>query len=165
MLLMSGMSKEYELNSINAFRTRLAYLKMTDDMQPDIYLSLVANKQIGMAGFKLRLKAFFGHLDRTYLGPKWQKKSRDERTDGIGFVEKVKSHIHAHFAIRTPANAYLCNMKVHTENIWNVICPSGTYDVQMITARWGLTGYNTKEQEYENYDWHDQVVYVRDFAT
>lgn len=165
MLLIGGMSKEYELNSIDAFRTRLAYLKMTDDMQPDIYLSLVANKQIGITGFKLKLKDFFGHLDRTYLGPKWQKKSLDERTNGIGFVEKVKSHIHSHFAIRTPANAYLWNMKMNTEEIWNQICPSGTYDVQMITARWGLSGYNTKEQEHEDYDWHDQVVYVRDFAT
>ena len=165
MLLIGGMSKECELNSIDAFRTRLAYLKMTDDMQPDIYLSLVTNKQIGITGFKLKLKDFFGHLDRVYLGPKWHKKSRDERTDGIGFVEKVKSHIHSHFAIRSPANAYLWNMKMNTEEIWNKICPSGTYDVQMINTIWGLTGYNTKEQEDDNYDWHDQVDYVRDFAT
>ena len=46
MLLIGGMSKEYELNSIDAFRTRLAYLKMTDDMQPDTYLSLVAKSYL-----------------------------------------------------------------------------------------------------------------------
>lgn len=138
---------------------------MTDDMHPDTYLSLVANKQIGITGFKLRLKKFFGHLDRTYLGPKWMKKSFDERTDGIGFIEKVDSHIHSHFAVRSPANAYFWNMEMNTEEIWNKICPSGSYDVQMITTIWGLTGYNTKEQKKRDYEWHDQVVYVRDFAT
>lgn len=123
---------EYELNNLDSFRTRFAYLVMAEDMQADTYLSLAANTQMSVGGFKLKLKSFFGRLDRTYLGPRWMKKSFDERTDGIGFIEKVKSHIHVHFALRTPPNAYLWNLKVNTEEHWNEICPSGSYDVQMI---------------------------------
>ena len=88
MLLIGGMSKEYELNSIDAFRTRLAYLKMTDDIQPDTYLSLVANKQIGITGFKLRLKDFFGHLDRTYLGPNGKRNHLMNEPMALGLLRK-----------------------------------------------------------------------------
>lgn len=84
--------------------------------------------------FKTKIKGFFGRFDRTYLGPRWMKMSSEQRTDGVGFIEHKNSNIHAHFALCTPPNAYLWNIKIHTEKYWGKICPSGSHDVRMISG-------------------------------
>lgn len=91
---------------------------------------------------KTTIKNFFDRLDREYLGPRWMKMSFNQRTDGVGFIEHVGSNIHAHFALRTPHNAHLYNIKIHTEKYRGTICPSGSHDVQMIASTLSLTGYN-----------------------
>lgn len=140
-------------------------MEFVDNFEPDTYLTLATNTQMSITGFRLKLKDFFGHLDRAYLGPRWSKMPFNKRTDGIGFIEKEDSNIHSHFELRTPAKAYLCNIALNAEKYWGEICPSGSYDVQMIGGRRALTGYNTKEHKRQDYDWHNQVILLRDFAS
>ena len=144
---------------------RWAYLGLVNDLKPDTFVTMTTNDAMSIGRFKRKIKDFFGRLDRVYLGPKWVKMSFNQRTDAVGFIELVGSNIHAHFALRTPPNAYLWNIKIHTEEYWDRICPSDSHDVQMITYASGLTGYNGKEQTRQDYDWHDQVILLRDFAS
>jgi hypothetical protein len=150
---------------MDRFRMRWAYLGLVNDLRPDTFVTLTTNDAMSVGRFKRKIKDFFGRFDRVYLGPRWIKMPFKLRTDGVGYIEHKNSNIHAHFALCTPPNAYLWNIKIHTEKYWGKICPSGSHDVQMITNAFELTGYNTKEQIRQDYDWHDQVILLRDFAS
>jgi hypothetical protein len=148
------------------FRLRWAYLSLGLQMQADTYLTITPNQRLSLEALRDKCKGFFAVMDQTFLGPRWSKKDFDtQRTDGFGLVEHVDSNLHVHFALRRPPRAQLFQIRLLVEDILHDFFPAGTVDVQQVYSPLGLTSYNSKEQMKHNYEWHDQVIYLRELAT
>lgn len=148
------------------FRLRWAYLRLGLQMQVDTYLTIAPNQPLSVLAFKDKCKGLFAAIDQQFLGPRWSKKNFDtQRTDGFGLIEHTDSNKHVHFALRRPPKAQLFQIRMLLEELLPKFFPAGTVNVQAITGPLGLTSYNTKEQMRPDYEWHDQIILLRDFAT
>lgn len=157
---------ERSLEHYERFRLRWAYLGLGLDLQADTYLTITPNQRLSAMALRDKCKGFFAAIDRTFLGPRWSKKSFDtHRTDGFGMVEHVETNMHVHFALRRPPRAQLFQIRLLAEEILRNFFPAGTTKVKSVTGPLGLTSYNSKEQMKRNYEWHDQVIYLRELAT
>lgn len=79
------------------------------------------------------------------------------RADGIFFIEKPNTNVHAHGIVRVPYDL------VDAAELWENLCPSGTIDIQKIYSP-DFASYCTKEFELDSYS-EDQVVLLTDFMS
>lgn len=139
-----------------------AYNQLCKQLQPNTFITLATNQHMPADRLKKNIGAFFGRMDRWYLGHTWLDQPKTMRTDGIGFIEHSSSNIHAHMLVRfEKGNNWGRALK--GKHFWNQLCESGSIDVQPVNSIENLAGYCTKEMRYRNYDDCKQIVLLRDF--
>lgn len=110
--------------------------------------------------------AFFGRMDRYYLGENWLNLPVTDRTDGIGFIEHTDSNIHAHVLARFSnlekrGNVWGRNlMAIH---YWRNLCESGSVVIKPIYDLNGLAHYCSKELKYAFHNDVEQIIFLREF--
>lgn len=134
-------------------------------MHADTYLTIAPNQPLSPEALKDKCKGLFAAIDKQFLGPRWSKKSFDtQRTDGFSLIEHIDRNKHVQFAIRRPPKAQLFQIRLLVEELLPKFFSAATVNVQPVTGMLGLTSYNTKEQMRPDYEWHDQIILLRDFA-
>jgi hypothetical protein len=134
---------------------------MAHTIQPNVFLTLVTNAEGSPMKLRRAIKDLLARLDRALLGPKWQKQSKDQRTEGVFIIEHVESNIHAHGMLRLPsfdeAEIY---MTVGT--FWNKLCPSGNSCFRLLEDALVCARYCTKEMDMPWFS-GEQIVCTWDF--
>lgn len=141
---------------------RDAYVElMAKTIRPNGFLTLVTNDEGSIASIRKDLKNLLARIDWALLGPKWQKRPKDERTEGVFILEHVEGKIHAHGILRLPA---------HDENdihmiigtYWMALCPGGNSKLLPVGDAERRARYCTKEMSLPWFS-GDQVVCTWDF--
>ena len=101
-----------------------------------------------------RLREWDGRVNHAILGKHWAKRHSD-RMWSFFFLEKPNANPHWHGLVRFfPVD----NMEIsyqermfddNAERIWKELMPSGSVDIQVITAQRGLADYISKMTPYE----------------
>mgnify|MGYP000848867969 CR=1 FL=1 len=152
-----------ELKESTNFRDlRDAYIElMAVTIRPNGYLTLVTNSEGSPASIRKDLKSLLARIDRASLGPRWQKRPKDERTEGVFILEHVETNIHAHGMLRLPQNDDNdIHMIIGTN--WGKLCPGGNSLLLPVGDAKRRAGYCTKEMSLPWFS-GDQVICTWDF--
>ena len=151
-----------QTKNTNYRELRGAYVElMAETIRPNGFLTLVTNDEGSTIGMRKSLKDFFARIDHALLGPKWQKRPKDERTEGVFVIEHVEAKIHAHGLLRLPPhdeNDIHMILGIH----WATICPGGNSLLCPVGDAERRAGYCTKEMSLPWFS-GDQVVCTWDF--
>lgn len=134
-----------------------AYVELCQRYGPNFYITLATNQAWGAERMAIMLSKFAEAMDQSGLGRKWFKKPIVLRADGVCFVEKPGTNLHAHCLLRIPYAL------PNVAEIWEHICPSGSVDIQEITTE-GFGAYCAKELELRRFQ-HNQIVLLSDFMS
>lgn len=138
-------------------RLKDAYVELCQRYGPNYYITLATNQPWSSDRMTVMLNKFAQSMDQSGLGRKWFKKPIFQRADGICFIEKPNTNLHAHCVLRIP---YL---PPNISEAWERICPSGSADIQEITTE-GFGAYCAKEMELRRFR-PDQIVLLSDFMS
>lgn len=116
---------------MNRRELRAAYVGLCRSIDVQYFVTLATNQDGTIPGIRKRAKDFCARMDRKLLGPSWSKKPAEERTDGVFFVEHVRSNIHLHGLLRFPSGTRE-GLPMTSALVWKKLCPSGTIDFQPI---------------------------------
>ncbi|MGY5808446.1 hypothetical protein ACXHXG_12080 [Rhizobium sp. LEGMi198b] len=142
-------------------RLRDSYIETARQMQPNAFVTLTTNSTGDVLEMTRLIGRFCGMMDRELCGHKWHTLSAAERTDGIFFIEHVKTNIHAHGLLKFPDRPY-DNLPALTALKWNRLTRAGETNFQSIYDAEGVANYCTKEIGRSTFD-GDQVVLVGQF--
>lgn len=142
-------------------RLRDSYIETAGQMQPNAFVTLATNSTSEVLEMTRLIGRFCGMMDRELCGHKWHTLPAAERTDGIFFIEHVKTNIHAHGLLKFP-DRHDVDLPALTALKWNRLTRSGETNFQSIYDAEGVAGYCTKEIERFSFD-GDQVVLVGQF--
>jgi hypothetical protein len=131
------------------------------DQFPEHFLTLASKGSMPVSEFVRRVREFHHHLDRKLLHRPPHLKPLELRTDGIMFLEQIKTHIHGHAMVRFAGNEVTTTLREHCAAIWAKLCPGGTIDLKEQYDD-QLSGYITKEMERWGYDDLRQAILFRD---
>lgn len=131
------------------------------DQFPDHFLTLASKRSMPVPEFVRLVREFHHHLDRKLLRCPPHRKPLDKRTNGIMFLEQIRTHIHGHAMVRFAGNEVTTTLREHCAAIWTKLCPGGTIDLKEQYDD-QLSGYITKEMELWGYDDLRQAILFRD---
>lgn len=124
---------------------------------PNQLVTLATNQAWSTGEMTTLIGEFARRIDFHGLGRKCHKMPIAARADGIFFIEKPNSNVHAHGVLRVPYEL------AGAHEIWSKLCPSGSIDIQQIRSD-GFASYCTKEFELRSHS-EDQVVFLTDFMS
>ncbi|KKB76497.1 hypothetical protein VW35_17015 [Devosia soli] len=131
------------------------------DQFPEYFLTLASKHNMPTFEFVRLVSEFHHQLDRKLLRRPPHLKPLDQRTNGIMFLEQIKTHIHGHAMVRFAGRETTTTLREHCAAIWTKLCPGGTIDLQEQKDE-HLSGYLTKEMEAWGYDDLRQAILFRD---
>lgn len=151
-----------QTKDVNYRELRDAYVElMAKTIRPNGFLTLVTNSEGSTAGIRKDLRNLFARIDRSLLGPKWQKQPKDERSEGVFILEHAEGKIHAHGMLRLPPhNEDGIHMTIGTH--WTKLCPGGNSLLLAVGDAERRARYCTKEMSLPWFS-GDQVVCTWDF--
>lgn len=133
---------------------RAAYIELiANNIAVDTFVTLVTNETWELPKMHRALKAFLGCADHSLLGKKWYQKPLDCRTEGMFFIEHVKSNTHAHGLLRLP-HRHLGDqrdLKTLFEQHWIKFAPGGSVNCQALYDAPGCADYCTKEMAFRHF--------------
>lgn len=134
-----------------------AYTELCYRYSPNLMITLATNQAWSSVKMTSLIGEFAYRVDQRALGRKCFKQPTAMRADGIFFIEKPNTNVHAHGIVRVPYDL------VGAKDIWEKLCPSGTIEIQKISSP-GFASYCTKEFELASHS-EDQVVFLTDFMS
>ena len=117
---------------------------------PDLFVTFVFNREIGMDEAQTTLERFHGELDRKLVGRAFLRKS-EKRSTYIATVEKPEANIHIHALFKMTAMQKL-RFYLVADEIWGKLAKAGNLDVQPVSYAEGVADYITKELRPETSD-------------
>ena len=141
-------------------RVKAAYMSFLEQFEADCFVTLVTNDDGTIEGMRALIRNFLARVDRKMLGNAWLERPRDERTDGVFFIEHVSSNIHAHGLVRMAKNDKV-NVQNHCQNVWGKLCPSGSVLIETPDSERKVAFYITKEFVGGRFA-DDQIVLTRE---
>ena len=138
-------------------RLKSAYVELCQRYAPNYHITLATNQAWNAERMKVLIKRFAQDLDTQALGRKWFKKPIEMRVDGVCFIEKPDTNVHAHCVLHVPYAL------PEIAAAWDRLCPSGSVKVQEIyTENFGA--YCAKEMELRRFD-DEQIALLSDFMS
>lgn len=131
-----------------SYRTKHA--EWLDGLGFNVGLTLNFNdRRVGLYAARERVRDCFARVDRRMLGRNFNKKSAEERVEGVFFFEHVESNLHCHGLVRVAPEMLARFDRLFPADsdrgVWADVCPSGTYALRDIAPR-AAAFYVTKEQ-------------------
>lgn len=132
--------------------------------EPNVFLTMNFNRQIGFERMNAYAKAFFARADRRIIGRNFIKRP-EERIDCIGVIESPDTNPHIHWfgLLPVPAlNDYTAD--IYSEGFtreFKAVVPSGTIDVRPVWNKRRLSGYISKQLRH--FERSDRVLFTRDY--
>lgn len=143
-------------------RQHAAYQILNQKIRPNTFVTLATNQNWTPTKMKKLVGQLFGRMDRWYLGHTWLKEPIYMRTDGIGYIQNVKTNIHAHMLVRfNKGNHWGREMMI--KHHWTRLCEGGSADCQSIYEIKGISDYCSREMRYKNFNADDQLIFLRDY--
>lgn len=114
------------------------------------------NRDVSYNGAREALRSWHLRLDRRLLGPKWQKKPAENRTQFIAYVEHLSSNLHWHLLVRPPGHVSQTEFSAAAKDAWGCLVEGGSLDIQIARSkadREKVASYCTKDLWIrENYE-------------
>jgi hypothetical protein len=127
------------------------------DLTPNLFATLVFNRQMLPVSARKTLKHFYSNIERRCLGKRFYNAAPAERLIAVAFPEHMTSNFHYHVVAHLPRRQ-LPTFQVYANSTWRKLCESGSIVLRMLDAdsdRSSVTSYCCKEvfkaQNYENF--------------
>jgi hypothetical protein len=130
-------------------------------MEPTAYVTLATNGQGDIHEMTRLIGRFCGMVDRELLGNKWHKLPREQRSDGIFFIEHAATNIHAHGFLKFPKVDGF-DLPLLAALKWSRLTEAGTTDFKWLDDKNRCAYYSTKEMTSARFE-GDQMVLVGQF--
>lgn len=141
-------------------RAKMLQASLTDvilNLRPNIFLTLVFNRETSPTFARNSLKHFFSNVERRCLGKDYYKQAPAERLIAVAFPERLTSNFHYHVIGHLPRQQ-LVTVPIYAKVTWSRLCPAGSLvidhlgdDIDCAKA----ASYSCKEvfkaQNYENF--------------
>ncbi|MEG8018785.1 hypothetical protein [Sphingomonas sp. LR55] len=122
---------------------RVECVRWMTDFNPDLFVTFVFNRGIGMDEAQVALEKFHGHLDRKLIGRAFLRRP-EKRTNYIATIEKPDTNIHIHALFKMTGIQKL-RFCLIADGIWESMVKGGNLDIQAVHNAEGVADYITKE--------------------
>jgi len=130
---------------------------------PNIFLTMNFNRNIGTERMAAYAKRFFALTERELLGRNYYK-MREGRIDCLGVIESPYTNPHIHWYGQCPQQVLKDDAAHYSElftETFKKVVPSGTIDLRIIWNKRRLGGYLSKQLYLP--DRGDRILFTRDF--
>ncbi len=131
-------------------RYREECIRWMTNFKPDLFVTFVFNRGIGMDEAQATLERFHGHLDRKLIGRAFLRRPK-KRTIYIATIEKPDTNIHIHALFKMTGMQKL-RFCLIADGIWEEMAKGGNLDIQAVHGAEGVANYITKELRPETSD-------------
>lgn len=132
-------------------------IELARGLRPNIFITLVFNREIAPLGARKTLKHFYSNIERRCLGKHFYRAPPEERLIAVAFPEHLSSNFHYHVVAHLPRRQ-LATFQVYAKCTWKALCEGGSIVLATVQAekdRSSITSYCCKEafkaQNYENF--------------
>lgn len=122
---------------------RAECIRWMTELRPDLFVTFVFNRSIGLDEAQRNFEEFHARLDRKLLGRSYLDRPA-ERTVYIATIEKPDANIHIHALFKVTAAQRMCFGEV-APAIWVKLVEAGNLDIKPIHCAEGAARYITKE--------------------
>lgn len=152
---------EQRMTPSQARALKSAHISHIQTMKPTLFLNLATNQPWGVTKMRSLLRNYLARIDRAYLGTRWCKEPASKRMNGVFTIEGVYTNVHAHGLLRATYGNTL-GIQLHSNEIWDKLCPSGSVVAKPITDLQGVANYVLKDGWTETF-FEDQIVFASEF--
>ena len=108
--------------------------KWLSGMNIKLFGTLIFNKDRNtVRSARLKLSELHNRVDRKLLGISYYKKPIECRTLFIAFFEHIYTNLHSHLLIVPPKKKLAEYVKI-SPVVWEKLCPSGEFELQIINS-------------------------------
>lgn len=122
---------------------RRQYEAWLTEFDPDLFMTLGANRPVSIEMMDRTAREFFNHVHRKGLGPRWSKKPDCDRGHAIGFLEHPLTNTHLHLAVKAPDP--IQDIIVNGGEIWKGILSGGHFYAGRAENPEAIARYVTKD--------------------